>query len=172
VHRPTVEPYYVYVTPSGQVLGTEQIGAKPYSVDEEVLRHLTVEWIEWVRSIPLDPVILKKNWGKALALCTDVTAERLRLYAKAIDLTTLSEKAAKKELAVGITIVNVLTLSERVFRVTWREALSDGTGAEKEAVEYTAELQYIVRKPQTQKELEQNALGIWLARFTWDRHRA
>jgi type IV secretion system protein VirB5 len=171
VHRPTVEPYYVYVTPSGQVLGTEQIGAKPYSVDEEVLRHLTVEWIEWVRSIPLDPVILKKNWGKALALCTDVTAERLRLYAKAIDLTTLSEKAAKKELAVGITIVNVLTLSERVFRVTWREALSDGTGAEKEAVEYTGEFQYVVRKPQTQKELDQNALGIWLARFTWDKHR-
>lgn len=171
-HRPTIEPYYVYVTPSGQVLGAEKVSAKPYNVDEEVLRYLTVEWIEWVRSIPLDPTLLHKNWQKAMAMSTDSAAQRLYAYAKAMDLTALAKKAERRELAVKITVESVLTLSERVIKVTWRETVYDGANAEKETVQFTGELEFIIRKPQTQKELDQNALGIWLARFTWDKHRA
>jgi type IV secretory pathway TrbF-like protein len=169
-HRPTVEPHYVYVTPTGHVVGTEKISAKPYSVDEEMLRHLTVEWIEWVRSIPLDPTILHKNWQKATAMSTDVAAQRLYAYAKAIDLTALAQKAARRELAVKITIESVLTISERVIKVVWRETVYDGANQEKETAQYTGELEYIIRKPQTQKELDQNALGIWLARFVWGKN--
>ena len=171
-HRPTIEPYYVSVTPSGQVLGAEKVRAKPYNVDEEVLRYLTVEWIEWVRSIPLDPTLLHKNWQKAMAMSTDSAAQRLYAYAKAMDLTALAKKAERRELAVKITVENVLTLSERVIQVTWRETVYDGANAERETVQYSGEFEFIVRKPQTQKELDQNALGIWLARFTWDKHRA
>jgi type IV secretion system protein VirB5 len=171
-HRPTIEPHYVYVTTAGKVLGTEKISATPYRVEEEVLRHLTVEWIEWVRSIPLDPSILHQNWQKAMAMSTDSVAQRLWAYAKAMDLTALAKKAERRELAVKLTVENVLTLSERVMRVTWRETVYDGANMEKESVQYTGEFEYIVRKPQTQKELEQNALGVWMARFTWDKNRA
>ena len=171
-HRPTIEPYYVYVTTNGQVLGVDQISATPYSVDAEVLRHLTVEWIEWVRSIPLDPTVLHTNWQKAMAMSTDTAAQRLYAYAKAADLTALAKKAERRELAVKIAVEHVLTLSERVIRVTWRETVYDGANMEKESIQYTGEFEYIVRKPQTQKEFDQNALGVWMARFTWDKHRA
>lgn len=171
-HRPTIEPYYVYVTPSGQVLGTDKLSAKPYNVDEQVLRHLTVEWIEWVRSIPLDPTILHANWQKATAMSTDVAAQRLYAYAKGVDLNALAKKAERRELAVKITVESVLTVSERVIKVTWRETIYDGANAERESVQYTGEFEYIIRKPQTQKELDQNALGVWLARFTWSKHLA
>jgi type IV secretory pathway TrbF-like protein len=171
-HRPTVEPHYVYVTPTGAVLGTEKMGAKPYQPDEELLRRLTQDWIEWVRSIPLDPQILHKNWQKAMAMSTGPVAQRLFQYAKAVDLSALAKKAQQRELAVKIIIENVLTLSERVVRVTWRETIYDGANVDRETAQYTGEFEFIVRKPQTQKELDENALGIWMGRFTWDKHRS
>jgi type IV secretory pathway TrbF-like protein len=105
-------------------------------------------------------------------MSTDVAAQRLYAYAKAADLTALAKKAERRELAVKITVESVLTVSERVIRVTWRETIYDGANMERESVQYTGEFEYVVRRPQTQKELEQNALGVWMARFTWSKHLA
>lgn len=171
-HRPTVEPYYVYVTPTGQVLGTEKVAAKPFDMQEELLRKLTQEWIEWVRSIPLDPTILQNNWKKAMAMSTQPVAQRLWAYAKAVDLNTVAKKAEKRELAIKVQVENVLTLSPRVMRVQWRETLYDGANAEKESVGWTAEVEFIIRKPTNQKELDENALGVWVARAVWTKNNS
>lgn len=170
--RATVEPYYVYVSPTGEVLGTEKVAGKPYSLDEQVLQRLAREWLGWVRSIPLDAEVLKANWGKAMQLSTEPVANRLMAYAKAIDLNALAKRAQERELAVKVVITNVLMLSERTLRITWTETIYNGANVEKETARYTGEFEFIVKKPTNQKEFDANPLGVWMGRFTWGKDAA
>jgi type IV secretion system protein VirB5 len=159
----------VFVTQKGEVLGTERVGGKPFNPDEQVLQFLTQEWVQWVRSIPLDPEVLRRNWDKAMHMSTQPVAARLFKYAKDIDLTALAKKAQERELAVKVVIESVLMLSERTIRLQWRETMYDGANVERDTTKYTGEFEFILRKPANQQEFDANPLGIWMARFTWSK---
>lgn len=165
-HRPTVEPYYVYINQEGHVLGTERVRERPYDLQGAVLERLAVQWLKQVRSIPLDVDIMKENWTEAMRLSTAATAQRLMAYAKAVGLTDLAAKARERELAVKVVVKNVRSVGE-IVRLEWHETLYVGGGVEKETSTYTGEIEFIVRKPTTQKEIEQNPIGVWIGRFVW-----
>jgi type IV secretion system protein VirB5 len=165
-HRPTVEPYYVYVNQQGDVLGVERMSARPFDLHGAVLEALAAEWLNQVRSVPMDVDVMRENWKKALQISTDATAKHLLAYAKLIGLTELAKRAKEREVALKVIVKNVRSLTERVIRIEWQEVLYIGS-TEQETSTYTGEIEFLVKKPTTQQEIDQNARGIWVGRFVW-----
>lgn len=164
--RPTVEPYYVYVNQAGHVLGIERFSARPFDMQGAVLEDLAKTWLKQVRSVPMDIGVMQDNWREALAIATDATAKHLLAYAKMVGLTELAQKAKERELARKVVIKNVRSVTAQVVRIEWQEILYLGS-TEQETSTYTGEIEFILRKPVDQKEIERNARGIWVGRFVW-----
>jgi type IV secretory pathway TrbF-like protein len=162
-NKPMIDVFYVHVTEQAQVLGVEKMGGKPYNPEEQWLRFLAQEWVRWVWSIPLDETMLKANWHQAQGIATGPVNQQLYQYAKAIEL----EDLVKKGFTAKVEVQSVLTKTERVFEVAWLYTTYNQQSGSKTCTNWVGELELIVRKPTTQKELDVNPLGVWVGRYTW-----
>jgi type IV secretory pathway TrbF-like protein len=83
-------------------------------------------FIEQVRSIPADAIIVRQNWLRAYDFTTDRGAMALNDYARANDPFT---KVGKQQVAVDVS--SVIRASPDSFRVAWTERrYEDGQLAE------------------------------------------
>jgi len=83
--------------------------------DPQIAWHLA-RFIENVRSIPADPVIVRQNWLSAYDFVTDKGAVTLNDYARSNDPFTKVRK-----IQVAVEISSVIRASPESFRVAWIE---------------------------------------------------
>ena len=83
--------------------------------DPQIAWHLA-RFIEEVRSIPADPVVLRQNWLDAYDYVTDKGALALNDYARTNDPFA---KVGKTQVAVEVS--SVIRASDDSFRVAWTE---------------------------------------------------
>ena len=94
--RGTVVPWVVQVDRLGQAQAVAPATADYRPTDPQVAWHLG-RFIEQVRSIPADPIIVRQNWLRAYEWTTDRGAAALNDYARANDPFT---KVGKQQVAV------------------------------------------------------------------------
>lgn len=160
--RGTVVPWVVQVDRLGQAQAVAPATADYRPTDPQVAWHLA-RFIEQVRSIPSDPIIVRQNWLRAYEWTTDRGAAALNDYARANDPFT---KVGKQQVSVEVS--SVIRASPDSFRVAWtQQHYEDGKLATTER--WTAILTIVIQPPRDADRLKSNPLGIYVNAISWSR---
>ena len=160
--RGTIVPWVVQVDRLGQSQAVAPAIADYRPTDPQIAWHLA-RFIEQVRSIPADPIIVRQNWLRAYDFTTDRGALALNDYARSNDPFT---KVGKQQIAVDVS--SVIRASPDSFRVAWTERrYQDGSLAE--TSRWTAILTVVVQPPRDAERLRKNPLGIFVNAINWSR---
>jgi len=163
--RGTVVPWVVQVDRLGQAQAVAPATADYRPTDPQVAWHLA-RFIEQVRSIPSDPIIVRQNWLRAYEWTTDQGAAALNDYARANDPFA---KVGKQQVSVDVS--SVIRASPDSFRVAWTEQhYEDGKLATTER--WTAILTIVLQPPRDADRLKSNPLGIYVNAISWSREMA
>jgi len=160
--RGTVVPWVVQVDRLGQAQTVAAATADYRPTDPQIAWHLA-RFIEQVRSIPADPIIVRQNWLRAYDWTTDRGAGALNDYARTNDPFT---KVGRQQVAVEVS--SVIRASADSFRVAWTERrYEDGKLATTER--WTAILTIALQPPRDAERLKVNPLGIYVNAIDWSR---
>ncbi len=155
-------PWVVQVDRLGeaQAVAPAEAGYRP--TDPQVAFHLA-RFIEQVRAIPADPVIVRQNWLRAYDFTTDRGALALNDYARAND-----PFANVGRVQVAVEVSSVIRASPDSFRVAWIERrYQDGSLAATER--WSAILTIVVQPPRTPDALRKNPLGVFVNALNWSK---
>lgn len=160
--RGTVVPWVVQVDNLGQAQTVAPAVAEYRPTDPQVAWHLA-RFIEQVRSIPADPIIVRQNWLRAYEWTTDRGAAALNDFARTNDPFT---KVGKQQIAVEVS--SVIRASPDSFRVAWAERHYEN-GLLSTTQRWTAILTVAVQPPRDAERLKANPLGIYVNAINWSR---
>ena len=160
--RGTVVPWVVQVDKLGQAQTVAAATADYRPTDPQVAWHLA-RFIEQVRSIPADPIIVRQNWLRAYDWTTDRGATALNDYARSNDPFT---KVGKQQVAVEVS--SVIRASPESFRIAWIERRYEN-GQLSTTERWTAILTIVVQPPRDAERLKANPLGIYVNAINWSR---
>jgi type IV secretion system protein VirB5 len=160
--RGTVVPWVVQVDKLGEAQAVAPAVADYRPSDPEIAWHLA-RFIENVRAVSADPIIVRQNWLRAYDFVTDKGAIALSDYARANDPFA---EIGKRQVAVDVS--SVIRASGDSFRVAWVERhYQDGNLAASER--WTAILTTVVTPPRNADRLRKNPLGIYVTAINWSK---
>ena len=158
----TIVPWVVQVDKLGQAQAVAPAVADYQPSDPQIAFHLA-RFIEQVRSIPSDAIIVRQNWLRAYEFTTQAGALALNDYARANDPFA---KVGKNQVAVEVS--SVIRASPNSFRVAWIERrYQDGSLAATER--WSAILTIVVQTPRDAEKLRANPLGIYVNAINWSK---
>jgi len=160
--RGTVTPWVVQVDKLGQAQAVAPALADYRPTDPQIAWHLA-RFIEEVRRIPADAVVLRNDWLEAYKFVTDRGAQALNDYARASDPFG---KVGKTQ--ISVEVASVVRASDNSFRVAWTERhYVDNALAATER--WSAILTIVVQPPTDAERLRKNPLGIYVHAFNWSK---
>lgn len=160
--RGTITPWIVEVDKLGQAQTVAPANADYRPSDPQIAFHLA-RFIEQVRSIPADPVIVRENWLRAYDFTTDRGAMALNDYARTND-----PFANIGRIQIATEISSVIRASPDSFRVAWVERrYQDGSLAATER--WSAILTITVQPPRDPERLKKNPLGVYVNAINWSK---
>jgi type IV secretion system protein VirB5 len=158
----TVTPYVVEVDRSGEVRAVGE-AASPYRpTDAQIAFHLA-HFITDVRSLAIDPVVVRQSWLAAYDYTTDQGAMTLNEFARASD-----PFARVGQVSVAVEVTSVVRASENSFQVRWIER-SYTHGALSGTERWTAIITLVIQAPRTEERLRRNPLGIYVNGLSWSK---
>jgi type IV secretion system protein TrbF len=160
--RGTIVPWVVQVDRLGEAQAVAPAEADYHPTDPQVAWHLA-RFIEQVRAIPADPIIVRQNWLRAYDFTSDRGALALNDFARANDPFT---KVGKVQLAVEVS--SVIRASPDSFRVAWIERRYENgqiAGTER----WTAILTITIQQPRDAERLRKNPLGVFVNAINWSK---
>jgi type IV secretion system protein VirB5 len=160
--RGSIIPWVVEVDKLGEAQAIAPANVDYMPSDPQVAFHLA-RFIEQVRSVPDDPIIVRQNWLRAYDFATDKGALALNDHARTNDPFALIGREQ-----VGVDVTSVIRASPTSFRVAWVERrYRDGSLAE--TSRWTAILTIVVQTPRTPDALRKNPLGIFVNAINWSK---
>ena len=160
--RGTVVPWVVQVDNLGQAQTVAPANADYRPTDPQIAFHLG-RFIEQVRAIPADAIIVRQNWLRAYEWTTDRGAAALNDYARANDPFA---KVGRQQVAVEVS--SVIRASPNSFRVAWTERHFE-SGQLATTERWTAILTIVIQTPRDAERLRANPLGIYVNAISWSR---
>lgn len=160
--RGTVVPWVVQVDNLGQAQTVAPANADYRPTDPQIAFHLG-RFIEQVRAIPADAIIVRQNWLRAYEWTTDRGAAALNDYARSNDPFT---KVGRQQVAVEVS--SVIRASNDSFRVAWTERHYEN-GQLSRTERWTAILTIVIQTPRDAERLRANPLGIYVNAISWSR---
>ncbi len=130
--------------------------------DQDIANQLT-RFIDNVRSLSVDPVVVRKNWLSVYDYTTDRGAAFLNEYAREHEpLKNIGKRS------VMVDIVSVVRASDQSFQIQWDEhAYVNGASAGTER--WTAILTIVLQRSRQDKKLRVNPWGIYVDGISWSR---
>ena len=160
--RGTIVPWVVEVDRLGEARTVAPAAADYEPTDPQIAFHLG-RFIEQVRSIPADPIIVRQNWLRAYEFTTDRGATALNDFARANDPFT---RVGRQQIAVEVS--SVIRASPGSFRVAWTERHYEN-GQLSTTERWTAILTVVIQTPRSAERLRANPLGIYVNAISWSR---
>lgn len=157
-----ITPYVVEVDQLGTVR-TVGPAIQPYEpTDAQIAFHLA-RFVTDVRSLSIDPVVVRQNWLRAYDYATDRAANTLNEHAREND-----PFAGIGERTVSVEVTSVVRASDSSFEMRWIEkAFVNGSLARTER--YTGILSIVLQPPRNVDLLRKNPLGIYVHDLNWSR---
>lgn len=157
-----VTPYVVEVDQAGQVRAVGAVVTPYQPTDAQIAYHLA-RFITDVRSLSIDPVVVRQNWLEAYGYTTDRGAATLNDYARTHD-----PFAHVGQDSVSVDVTSVVRVSDASFQVRWTEQhYNQGTPTGIE--HWTAMLTLVMQTPRTEQQVRHNPLGIYVNSLSWSR---
>jgi len=160
--RGHITPWVVEVDKLGEARAVAPAEAGYQPSDPQIAWHLA-RFIENVRSIPADPIVLRQNWLRAYDFATEKGAQALNDYARNND-----PFAQVGKIQVAVDVSSVIRASPSSFRVAWIERrYQDGSLVE--TSRWSAILSVVHQTPRTADDLRKNPLGIFVEALNWSK---
>jgi type IV secretion system protein VirB5 len=160
--RGTITPWVVQVDKLGQAQAVAPATADYQPTDAQIAWHLA-RFVQEVRSVPADPVVLRQNWLDAYNYVTDKGALALNDYARTSDPFS---KVSKSQ--VSVDVASVIRASDNSFRVEWIERhYVDSALASTER--WSAILTIVLQMPTDADRLKKNPLGVYIHALNWSK---
>lgn len=158
----TIVPWVVEVDRLGEARAVAPAQADYTPADPQIAFHLA-RFIEDVRSLPEDAVVVRQNWLRAYDFVSDKGALALSEEARANDPFS---RIGKEQVAIDVT--SVVRASPSSFRIAWSERhYRDGSLAATER--WSAILTVAIRPPRDPDALRKNPLGLFVTAINWSR---
>jgi len=160
--RGTIVPWVVQVDKLGEAQVVAPASADYRPTDAQIAWYLA-HFIEQVRSVGVDPIILRQNWLKAYDFVTDRGALALNDYARTNDPFG---KLGKAQVAVDVS--SVIRASPDSFRIAWveRRYENDALAATER---WTAIVTVAIETPHDADRLRKNPLGVFVHAINWSK---
>jgi len=158
----TITPWVVEVDRLGQAQTVAPANSAYQPTDPQIAFHLA-RFIEHVRGLPIDAIVLRQDWLRAYDFTTDRGAAALNDYARGNDPFA---KLGKMQIAVDVS--SVIRASPDSFRVAWIERRYDN-GQLAATERWTAILTIVVEAPRDVDRLRKNPLGIYVNAINWSK---
>ncbi len=163
--RGSITPWVVQVDKFGEAQAVAPADANYQPSDPQIAFHLA-HFIENVRSIPADPVVLRQNWLRAYDFTTAKGALALNDYARGNDPFSQVGK-----LQVAVDVSSVIRASDTSFRIAWTERrYQDGSLAATQR--WSAIVSIVIQTPRTPDALRKNPLGVFVNALNWSKELA
>ncbi|WP_246230276.1 conjugal transfer protein TrbF [Bradyrhizobium cytisi] len=130
--------------------------------DAQIAYHLA-RFIEDVRGLPADGIVLRQNWLRAYDFTTDRGAAALNDYARNSDPFA---KLGKAQISVDVS--SVIRASSESFRVAWTQRTYDN-GSLSSTERWTAILTVVIEAPRDAERLRKNPLGVYVRAINWSK---
>jgi type IV secretory pathway TrbF-like protein len=160
--RGTVTPWVVQVDKLGQAQVVASATADYRPTDPQIAWHLA-HFIDDVRAIPADPIVLRQSWLDAYNYVTDKGALALNDFARTSDPFT---KIGKEQIAIDVS--SVIRASDDSFRVEWveRRYVDDALASTER---WSAILTIVIQTPTDADRLKKNPLGVYVHALNWSK---
>jgi type IV secretory pathway TrbF-like protein len=158
----TITPWVVEVDRLGQAQTVAPANRVYQPTDAQIAFHLA-RFVEHVRSLPMDAVVLRQDWLGAYDFTTDRGAAALNDYARGND-----PFAKLGKIQVSIDVSSVIRASPDSFRVAWTERRYEN-GQLAATDRWTAILTIVVEPPRDIERLRKNPLGIYVNAINWSK---
>ncbi|WP_068878772.1 MULTISPECIES: conjugal transfer protein TrbF [unclassified Phenylobacterium] len=163
--RGSVTPWVVEVDHLGEARAVAPADGAYQPTDPQIAFHLA-RFVEAVRSLPADPIVLRQNWLRAYDFTTDRGALALNDYARQAD-----PFAEVGKVQVAVEVSSVIRASPSSFRVAWTERrYQDGALAATER--WSAILTLVLQPPHDAERLKKNPLGVYVTAISWSKELA
>lgn len=157
-----VVPYVVEVDALGQAQAVAP-AAKDYRPTDPQIAWFLGRFVTSVRSIALDPVLMRQDWLSAYDFTTKRGAVFLGDYARSAD-----PFGRVGERTVSVQVTSVVRASDRSFQVKWIETAYE-RGAQAGSTHWTGILTVVLKSPPTADALRRNPLGLYVDAVDWSR---
>lgn len=137
--------------------------ATPYKPNDAQIAYHLARFLTDVRSLSIDPIVVRQNWLEAYEYTTDKGAATLNDYARTND-----PFARIGQTSTAVEITSVVRASESSFQVRWIER-NYANGSPSGTERWTAVLSIVLQPPRTEERLRRNPLGIYVNGLSWSR---
>lgn len=160
-----VVPYVVRVDRLGNAQAVAPATAG-YQPDDTEIAYFLAKFVTDVRSLSIDPVVVRDDWLEAYDFATDHGAVFLNEYARVND----PFKAVGAR-TVSVQVSSVVRVSDGSFQVKWVEETYDHDALAK-TEHWTAILSVATKDPPNADVLRKNPLGLYVNGINWSRELA
>ena len=160
--RGTITPWVVEVDKLGAARAVAPADGDYRPTDPQIAFHLA-RFIEHVRSIPADPVVLRADWLSAYDFASATGAQALNDYARTND-----PFAEVGKFQVAVDVSSVIRASKDSFRIAWTERrYQDGSLIERSR--WSAIVTVTLQPPRTPDAITKNPLGLFVTAINWSK---
>jgi type IV secretion system protein VirB5 len=157
-----VVPYVVEVDRLGEARAVAPADRPFEPTDPQIAWHLA-KFVSNVRSVSLDPVLMRENWLSAYDFATQRGALFLGDYAR-----SSNPFADVGRRTVSVQVTSVVRASERSFQVKWTESVFE-RGSLAGTSHWTAILSIVMKPPRSAETLRKNPLGLYVDAIDWSK---
>lgn len=158
----SVTPWVVEVDRLGQAQTVAPANPNFRPTDPQIAFHLA-RFIEDVRGLPSDAIVLRQNWLRAYDFTTDRGASALNDHARVND-----PFAKLGKLQVSVEVSSVIRASPESFRMSWIERRFDN-GQLSATERWSAILSVVIETPRDADRLRKNPLGVYVNAINWSK---
>jgi len=160
--RPAAVPFVIEASQTGEAKLVGPATAAYQPNDAQISYHLA-RYIEMVRSLPADPVVVRQNWLRAYDWTTQQGAQTLNAMGKERD--PLREVG---KMNVAVEVLSIVRASPTSFQLRWREKTFTN-GVLIASDRYTGVATIVIDQPKTPEILQRNPLGLYVHALSWSR---
>jgi type IV secretion system protein TrbF len=160
--RGSVTPWVVQIDRLGQAQAISPATYDYQPTDPQITFHLA-RFIEDVRGLPSDPIVLRQDWLRAYDFVTDRGALALNDFARNADPFA---KLGKMQVAVEVS--SVVRASPESFRIAWVERRYEN-GQLASTERWTGILSIAIQPPRDADHLRKNPLGVFVNALNWSK---
>jgi type IV secretion system protein VirB5 len=162
--RSTVQPFYVRVAENGQPFVVGRVPETFTPTLNEIRWHLG-QWLAWTRGIPLDPVVVKKNYQQALYFMRQAAANKLNSWAQQDPRLQAIGRETVEFSLIGIAPIS----GTNSYQARWKETVRNTEGGVKEEQRWMATFNVEIHPPTSADAIVQNPIGLYIKDFQWSR---